>query len=32
MGFNTAIAALMEYVNSLYKLKAQDDFASKNWV
>jgi leucyl-tRNA synthetase len=31
MGFNTAIAALMEYVNSLYKLKAQDDFASKNW-
>jgi leucyl-tRNA synthetase len=31
MGFNTAIAALMEYVNSLYRLKAQDDFASKNW-
>jgi leucyl-tRNA synthetase len=31
MGFNTAIAALMEYVNSLYKLKVEDNFASKNW-
>jgi len=31
MGFNTAVSALMEYVNSLYKLKVEDDFASKNW-
>ena len=31
MDFNTAIAALMEYVNSLYKLKVADDFASQSW-
>jgi leucyl-tRNA synthetase len=29
LGFNTAIATLMEYVNELYKLKEQDHFASK---
>ncbi|HVA10952.1 MAG TPA: leucine--tRNA ligase [Candidatus Dormibacteraeota bacterium] len=28
LGFNTAIATLMEYVNNLYKLKTQDDFAN----
>ncbi len=27
LGFNTAIATLMEYVNNLYKLKSQDHFA-----
>ncbi len=31
MDFNTAIAALMEYVNELYKLKVRDNFASQNW-
>lgn len=31
MGFNTAIAALMEYVNDLYKLKAQDQYAHPAW-
>lgn len=31
MGFNTAVAALMEYVNELYKIKAKDNFASKEW-
>lgn len=32
MGFNTAIAALMEHVNELYKLKAEHGFASsKQW-
>jgi leucyl-tRNA synthetase len=31
LGFNTAIAALMELVNDLYKLKAKDKFASKEW-
>ncbi len=30
LGFNTAIAALMEYVNELYKLKIDDPFASKD--
>jgi leucyl-tRNA synthetase len=29
LGFNTAIATLMEYVNELYKLKEQDHFASR---
>lgn len=29
MGFNTAIAALMETTNQLYKLKAEDKFANK---
>jgi leucyl-tRNA synthetase len=27
MGFNTAVAAMMELVNELYKVKAQDNFA-----
>lgn len=31
MNFNTAIAALMELVNDLYKVKAQDNFASTEW-
>lgn len=32
MQFNTAIAALMEYVNELYKIKAQDGFdAQESW-
>ena len=30
MGFNTAIAALMECVNELYKIKAQDNYAAKS--
>lgn len=31
LGFNTAIAALMEYVNELYKIKAADGFSDKSW-
>ena len=31
MGFNTAIASLMEYVNELYRIKATDGFASESW-
>ncbi len=32
MGFNTAIAALMEFVNELYKVKAEDMYAArKSW-
>ena len=31
LGFNTAIAALMEYTNELYKVKAKDGFKSDNW-
>lgn len=31
MGFNTAIAALMEYVNELYIMKAQHGFIAKDW-
>jgi leucyl-tRNA synthetase len=31
LGFNTAIATLMEYVNGLYKIKAEDSFASQQW-
>jgi len=32
LGFNTAIATLMEYVNDLYKLKEKDHFANhKAW-
>lgn len=31
LGFNTAIAALMEYVNELYKLKAKEGFTAQNW-
>ncbi len=29
MGYNTAIATLMEYVNKLYKIKVRDKFADK---
>jgi leucyl-tRNA synthetase len=29
LGFNTAIASLMEYVNELYKQKSQDGFSSR---
>ncbi len=31
MSFNTAIAAMMEGLNGLYKLKAADHFKSKDW-
>lgn len=31
LSFNTAIAALMECVNDLYRIKAQDKYASKEW-
>lgn len=31
LSFNTAIASLMETVNGLYKLKAEDKFASSDW-
>lgn len=31
LGFNTAVAALMEFTNELYKIKAKDNFAAKNW-
>ncbi|MDQ3159007.1 MAG: leucine--tRNA ligase [bacterium] len=31
MSFNTAISALMEYVNTLYKIKAEDKYQSKEW-
>ncbi len=31
LGFNTAIAALMELVNELYKLKLTTDIGSKQW-
>lgn len=31
LGFNTAIASLMELVNELYKQKAEDNFTSKQW-
>ncbi len=31
MNFNTAVAALMEFVNVLYKIKSQDNFATKAW-
>jgi leucyl-tRNA synthetase len=30
LSFNTAIAALMEFVNDLYKLKAEDHFANRD--
>jgi len=30
MGFNTAVAALMEYVNELYKLKKQDHYTNED--
>ena len=30
MGFNTAIAALMECVNQLYKIKSEDNYAARN--
>jgi len=31
MGFNTAIAAMMELVNEMYILKIKDNFASEDW-
>jgi leucyl-tRNA synthetase len=31
LSFNTAIAALMECVNDLYKIKAGDNYVAKNW-
>ncbi|MCW2763653.1 MAG: leucine--tRNA ligase [Marmoricola sp.] len=31
MSFNTAIAGLMELTNELFRIKAQDSYASKNW-
>jgi leucyl-tRNA synthetase len=31
LGFNTAVAALMECVNELYKLKAQESYKANNW-
>ena len=31
MSFNTVVSALMEYVNVLYKIKAEDTFAAKEW-
>ncbi len=31
LDFNKAIAALMEGVNDLYKIKAKDDYAAKDW-
>lgn len=31
MGFNTAVAALMEYVNELYKLKIMMPLGSEHW-
>lgn len=31
LGFNTAIASLMEFVNVLYKVKVEDNYTSKNW-
>lgn len=31
MGFNTAIATLMEAVNELYKIKADKGFVDENW-
>jgi leucyl-tRNA synthetase len=32
MSFNTAIAAMMEGLNDLYKLKVEDDFKAKDWA
>lgn len=32
LSFNTAIATMMEYVNTLYKIKAEDIFESKEWA
>ena len=31
LGFNTSIAALMECVNELYRIKGADQYASKDW-
>ena len=31
LSFNTAIAALMECVNDLYRIKAEDNYASTEW-
>jgi leucyl-tRNA synthetase len=32
LGFNTAIAALMEFVNNLYKIKAEKGYGDKDWA
>lgn len=32
MGFNTAIAALMEFVNELYKIKAAEGYSDQQWT
>ncbi|MEM6998193.1 MAG: leucine--tRNA ligase [Patescibacteria group bacterium] len=31
LGFNTAIAAMMEFVNDMYKIKAEDNYSSSQW-
>ncbi len=31
LGFNTAVASLMEMVNELYKIKTKQDFKAENW-
>ena len=31
LSFNTAVAAMMEYVNELYKVKAEDNYSSSEW-
>ncbi|HUA13496.1 MAG TPA: leucine--tRNA ligase [Candidatus Sulfotelmatobacter sp.] len=32
LSFNTAISSLMECVNEMYKIKAEDNFAASNWT
>lgn len=32
MNFNTAVASLMDSLNQLYKIRAQDNFSSQNWA
>lgn len=31
LSFNTAVAAMMEFVNELYKIKAEDNYAASDW-
>lgn len=31
LGFNTSVAALMEFTNELYKIKAKEGYKSKDW-
>ena len=31
LSFNTAVAAMMEYVNELYRVKAEDNYSAKDW-